>query len=279
MLINGKKIAEKIEKDLKNKIGKKGLKLRLVVILIGNDKASEKYIKIKEKACHEVGIGFCLVKFKGNTQPQDIIKKIKELNDDNQVTGIVVQLPLPKNYVPNEVLESINPSKDVDGLHSQNLGKLIKKIDTIYPATAEGVMILLKHYKIKLKSKNIVVIGQSNLVGKPLAQMLLNENGTVTVINRDTKNIEDITLKSDIVISAAGSPKLIKGKMIKKGATVIDIGTTVKNGKIIGDVDFESVKKIAGAITPNPGGVGPITVAVLLANVVKAYNLRKELHG
>lgn len=279
ILMSGIKLAEKIKKDIKKEIDINRLNISLAVILIGSDEASEKYIAIKKIEAEKVGIHFKLFRIKESSDQSKVIALIKKLNSDKKITGIVVQLPLPKGFVPNEVLETIDPKKDVDGLNSINLGRLIKGIDGISPATPEGTIKLLKYYNISLISKKIVVIGKSNLVGKPLAQMLLNERATVTVASSKTINLGKITRESDIVISAVGKPNLITADMIKRGAIVIDIGTTVKNGKISGDVDFKSVSKKASYITPNPGGIGPMTVAILLSNLLKAYKMQRRSNG
>lgn len=279
ILMSGIKLAEKIKKDIKKEIDINRLKISVAVILIGNDEASEKYIAIKKREAEKIGINFSLFRIREKNNQTRVINLINKLNLDKNVTGIVVQLPLPKGFIPNEILEAIDPKKDVDGLNSANLGRLIKGIDGIFPATPVGTIRLLKNFKIPLVSRKIVVIGQSNLVGKPLAQMLLNEKATVTVANKDTINLMKITRESDIVISAVGKPKLITAEMINPGVVVIDIGTTVRNGKIYGDVDFDKVSRKASYITPNPGGIGPMTVAILLSNLLKAYDIQRRSNG
>jgi methylenetetrahydrofolate dehydrogenase (NADP+) / methenyltetrahydrofolate cyclohydrolase len=281
ILMSGKELAAEIKENLKKEIAKDNIKLSLSVILIGNDPASEKFVEIKRRACEVAGIGFKLWRFDKNNSQTDILKLIDKLNADEEVTGIVVQLPLPGDFVPNEILQAIDPDKDVDGLTSTNLGKLLKGLDGLFPATPEGVMNLLKYYQIPSSGKKVTVVGQSNLVGKPLAQMLLNEDATVLIANSKTRDLKSLTLGSDIVISAAGCPNLITADMVSDGVVVIDIGTTLVDSKIVGDVDFENVSKKSSYITPNPGGVGPMTVAKLLSNVLKAYKLKKgeEIHG
>jgi methylenetetrahydrofolate dehydrogenase (NADP+)/methenyltetrahydrofolate cyclohydrolase len=275
ILMSGKELAATIKTNLAKQIRDERLKIKLAVILIGEDPASEKYVTIKEKACHEIGIDFELVKFSEETPQLDVIKVINKLNKNKKITGILVQLPMPNDFIPNEVLEAINPDKDVDGLTSTNLGRLIKDLPGLFPATPEGVMNLFKYYQIELPGKKVSVIGQSNLVGKPLAQMLLNEDATVFLANKETKNLSELTLNSDIIISAVGKPNLIKENMVNKDAIVIDVGTSLYKGKIVGDVDFDKVSKKASFITPSPGGVGPMTVAMLLSNLVKAKLLQK----
>lgn len=275
ILMSGKELAATIKTNLAKQISDDKLKIKLAVIFIGEDPASEKYVAIKERACHEIGIDFELVRFSESTSQADVIKVINKLNKNKKITGILVQLPMPNDFIPNEVLEAISPDKDVDGLTSTNLGRLIKDLPGLFPATPEGVMNLFRYYQIELPGKKVSVIGQSNLVGKPLAQMLLNEDATVFLANKETKNLSELTLNSDIVISAVGKPNLIKDNMINKDAIVIDVGTSLFKGKIVGDVDFEKVSKKANFITPSPGGVGPMTVAMLLSNLVKAKLLQK----
>jgi methylenetetrahydrofolate dehydrogenase (NADP+)/methenyltetrahydrofolate cyclohydrolase len=273
ILLSGKELAQEVKDRLKTEIRSHNLELNLSVILIGSDPASEKYVAIKEKACSEIGIGFKLHSFADTTNQSEIIDLIEKLNLDDSVTGIIVQLPLPDNFIPNELLEAIDPKKDVDGLNSSNLGKLVKDLEGLYPATAEGVINLLRYYQIPVVGKRFAVVGQSNLVGKPLAQMLLNEEATVLIANDKTENLKELTLESDVVICAVGSPSLITAEMVREGAVVIDIGTTLVKGKMVGDVDFANVSKKASHITPNPGGVGPMTVAMLLSNVVKSWRI------
>ncbi len=273
VLLTGTELAEAIKKTVTATIVAEKLKLSLAVILIGHEPASEKYVSIKEKACQKAGIGFSLYRFTPEESQTKVISLIRRLNKDNKTTGIIVQLPLPDGFVPNELLEAIDPGKDVDGLNSVNLGRLIKGIEGIFPATPEGTINLLRYYQIPLSGKKVAVIGQSNLVGKPLAQMLLNEEATVMIANDKTKKLRELTLGSDIIISAAGSPGLIKASMVPEGAVVIDIGTTLVGSKIVGDVDFDRVSKKAGFLTPSPGGIGPMTVAMLLSNLLKASKL------
>ena len=275
ILMFGRELANEIKNTVKQEIAAKKLKLSLSVIMIGKDPASEKYVSIKQRACEIAGIGFKLWRFDEKREQSDILDLINKLNHDNKVTGIVVQLPLPDDFIPNELLQAIDPEKDVDGLTSSNLGLLLKGLNGLFPATPEGVVNLLRYYQIPLAGKKVTVIGQSNLVGKPLAQMLLNGDATVLVANSKTKDLKSLTLDSDIVISAAGSPLLIKADMVSEGAVVVDIGTTLVDSKITGDVDFDNVSKKVSFITPNPGGVGPMTVAMLLSNILKAYKLSK----
>ncbi len=272
-LLNGKKVAEKIYENLK----KEGRKLEtaptLVVVLVGNNPASLSYVGIKEKAARKIGIGFQRVDFSPSTSlrvnEQEILNKIIELNANPEISGIIVQLPLPKDLNQNKILNAILPEKDVDGLTIENLGQLFRGEDGLRPATPLGIIRLLSAYKIKIAGKNVVIVGRSNLVGKPLAHLFLEKDATVTVCHSKTKDLKSHTLTADILVSAAGKPDLIKENMIKKGAVVVDVGTTKVGKKIVGDVDFEKVKKVASYITPVPGGIGPMTVAMLLSNVVK----------
>ncbi len=275
--MTGKELASAIEANIKENVVSQRLKLSLSVILIGSDPASEKYVEIKKKACERVGFGFQLHRFDENDSQTDVLKLINKLNKDRKTTGIIVQLPLPDGFVPNELLEAIDPQKDVDGLNSVNLGRLTKGLPGIFPATAEGIVNLLRYYQIELTGKKVTIIGQSNLVGKPLALMLLNEEATVLLANKFTKNVKELTLESDIVISAVGLPKLVKAAMIKEGAVVVDVGTSLYEGKIVGDVDYVNVAKKAAYITPSPGGVGPMTVCMLLSNVYKAATEKFEV--
>jgi methylenetetrahydrofolate dehydrogenase (NADP+) / methenyltetrahydrofolate cyclohydrolase len=273
ILMSGKELAAAIKSDISLRIKENKLRLTLAVILIGHDAASEKYVSIKKQACEKVGIGFQLWRFTEENSQKDVLKLIQKLNRDKKVTGIIVQLPLPSDFIPNDLLEAIDPKKDVDGLNSVNLGRLVKGLSGLFPATPEGVINLLKYYQVPIVGKKVAVIGQSNLVGRPLAQMLLNDEATVLSANKFTENLREITLEADIVISAVGKHGLVKADMVKDGVIVIDIGTSMYRGKIAGDVDFRNVSKKASYITPSPGGVGPMTVAMLLSNVVKASQL------
>jgi len=268
--MTGRELAQDIKDNIAKEIKKGQLDLSLSVILVGNNPASEKYVEFKRRACEEVGIRYKLWRFPETATPSEVLSLIKKLNADEQVTGIIVQLPLPKNFVSDELLEAIDPAKDVDGLNSVNLGRLTKYLPGLYPATAEGVINLLRYYKIDLAGKRVVVVGQSNLVGRPLAQFLLNDHATVMMANSMTKDLAELTRNSDIIVTAVGKAKLITADMVPKGAVVVDVGTSLYEGKIVGDVDYESVSKVASHLTPCVGGVGPLTVAFLLSNVLKA---------
>ncbi len=279
-LLNGKDVAEKIYEDLKKEVEKLEAGPTLAVILVGNNPVSLSYVGIKEKAAKKIGIGFQRVDFSPSTSlrvnEQEILNKIIELNANPEISGIIVQLPLPKDLNQNQILNAILPEKDVDGLTIENLGRLFRGEDGLRPATPLGVIRLLSAYKIKIAGKNVVIVGRSNLVGKPLAHLFLEKDATVTVCHSKTKDLKSHTLMADILVSAAGKPGLIKEDMVKKGAVVVDVGATKVGGKIKGDVDFEKVKKVASYITPIPGGIGPMTVAMLLSNVALAAKFQKS---
>lgn len=274
-LLNGKELALELQAEIKTEI--KGCMIRpsLAVIQIGDNDASNIYIKNKEKACQEVGIYFRLFKFEEDTPELSIINKIKELNNDEYVNGIIVQLPIPERYNEKRILNTIINSKDVDGLTDINTGRLVNGKKTLVPCTPLGIMTMLKKYEIEIESKNVVIIGRSKLVGRPLASLMLNENATVTICHSKTKNLEDYTKNADIIIVAAGVANLLTGDMVKKGVVVIDVGINRVDGKLCGDVKFSEVSKKASYISPVPGGVGPMTIASLLSNVMTCYNNKK----
>lgn len=257
--------------DLKNQIG-------LAVILVGDDPASQVYVRNKIKACEEVGIKSYLCKLSGDSTFEQVADTIKSLNENPDVSGMILQLPLPKHLEENALLDLIDPQKDVDGCHYVQKGRLWTGRDSLVACTPFGVMRLLDFYDIPLEGKNAVVIGRSNLVGKPLAQLLLDRNCTVTICHSRTQNLKEITKNADIVCVAIGKAKFLKGDMVKDGAVVIDIGMDRdENGKLCGDVDFDSVVQKCSYITPVPGGVGPMTVTMLLANTIKAYKAQNEI--
>ena len=245
-------------------------KPQLVIVLVGNDPASEVYVKKKIEKAAAVGINAKLEKLDEKTTQDQLIKLIEKLNNDREVDGFIVQSPLPKQIDQLKVTEAISPKKDVDGWTSTNIGKMILGMnETFLPATPIGVMKMLYYYKIEVKGKHVVVVGRGNVVGKPLSYMLLAKDATVTVCHSKTKNIKEHTTKADILIAATGKANLITEDMVKVGASVIDVGTSRVNGKIVGDVDFENVIKKANC-SPVPGGVGPMTVSMLISNVVEA---------
>ena len=276
-IIDGKKIAEKIINELKSKIKNLKQKPGLALVLVGNNPASEIYVGSKEKAFKEVE-GYCeRHNLDESASEMELLNLINQLNNNPKIHGILVQLPLPRQIDENLVTNSILPHKDVDGFTSLSLGHLFSGHEIIAPATARAVINLIESTGIKIEGKNAVVVGRSNIVGKPVAMMLLEKNASVTICHSKTKNIAEHTKKADILVAAAGKPKLITKEMVKEGAVVIDVGINRVNGKIVGDVDFENVKEIAGFITPVPGGVGPMTIAMLMENTLKAMELADKV--
>ncbi len=273
MIVDGRKLADKIKLKIKKQVRAKNLRPGLGVILVGNDPASEIYVKAKEKACQEVGFYSRKIVLPADTSQKKIISSIKELNQDKKIHGVLMQLPLPRKFNQEEVIKAINPRKDVDCFHPFNTGELalFKKeinLDQILaPCTAKGVVKLIKYVDSQVRKK-VVVVGRSNLTGKPIALLLLALGATVTICHSQTKDLTRETKRADILVVAAGKPRLIKENMVKKGAVVIDVGINRVKGKLVGDVDFEKVRKIAGFITSVPGGVGPMTIACLLENTL-----------
>ena len=278
-IIDGKKTAQKIRSELKLEIQNLKIKPELRVILVGNNPASQIYVKNKEKYASEVGIKSETIRLPEDITEEKLLKQIKKLNKDKHINGILVQLPLPSHINEFSVINAIAPEKDVDGFTIYNKGLLSIGKPALTPCTPLGIIELLKQYKIKIASKNAVVIGRSNIVGKPMAQLLLNEDATVTICHSQTKNLAEITSNADILISAVGKPKFIGKKYVKKDATVIDVAMNrdTKNNRWVGDVDFDNVSKVAKFITPVPGGVGPMTIAMLLKNTVQAYKIQKKM--
>ena len=275
-IIDGKKVALKIKAKLKEKIEKKNITPCLTVIQIGDNPASEVYIKNKRLACESVGIKFNLIKFNDTISEDLVINEIKRLNNDISVNGIIVQLPLPIGFNEGKIINEINPIKDVDGLTYENVGNLVLEQKCLTSCTPMAVMSLLKEYDVDLKSKNVCIVGRSNLVGKPLIQLLLQKNATVTICHSKSLDIKTYTKLADVLIVAVGHPNLITKDMVKDNAVVIDVGINKEQNLLCGDVDFNEVSKKASLITPVPGGVGPVTVACLLKNVVKAYKIQHK---
>ena len=269
MILDGKKTSEKILKQLAEKVKTLDRKPTLAVILVGNDPASEIYVKNKEKAAKKIGVNSLVIKLPTDTDEISVIEKIQELNNDESVKGILVQLPLPEHIDKNKIIDAISPKKDIDCFTSENVGKLMQgRKPYFYPVTPQGVMMLLDEYNIDVKGKHAVVIGRSNIVGKPMAQMLLNRDATVTVCHSKTENLEDIIKTADILISAVGK-KVVRCKMVKCESVVIDVGISRdNNGKIVGDVDFDELVHVVKYISPVPGGVGPMTIASLMVNLL-----------
>ena len=283
-LLDGKSLANKLKEDLKEEIGqylKKGLrKPSLAVILVGENPASKIYVRKKKESCEYVGINSLSYHLPDNTTEEQLLKLIDELNSRDDVDGILVQLPLPEHINTKRIINSINPKKDVDGFHPLNVGKLATGIDEgIIPCTPLGIWIMLKHYSIETFKKNVVIVGTSNIVGKPMGLIFLkNEEATITYCHKNTKDLKEHTKSADILIVAVGKPKLITEDMVNEGVVVVDVGINrLPNGKIVGDVDFENVKNKAYAITPVPGGVGPLTVVSLLINTVSIYREKNGL--
>lgn len=274
MIINGKELAQKIRNELKEEVKelrKNGIVPKLAVIMVGDNKASEVYVRNKSRACDEAGIEFEEFLKDQNTSQEELIQLIDELNNRKDIHGILLQSPIPKHLDIREAFNRIDDKKDVDGFHPTNVGKLSIGEDSFISCTPYGVIRILEAYNIEIEGKHVVVIGRSNIVGKPLVQCLLNKNATVTVCHSKTKNIEEITKQADIIIAALGKPKFVTENMVKNGAVVIDVGINrTEEGKLVGDVDFENVERKTSYITPVPGGVGPMTIAMLMNNVVKA---------
>ena len=266
-ILNGKKLAEEILAGLKEKIAKKGLKLKLAVVQVGENAVSQIFINQKRKACEQVGIGFELFKFPAQIGVAELKQEINKIVKDPANSGIIIQLPLPKNFIPEEFLNLIPEEKDVDVLAEGSLGKFYQGTLRISPPSVNGILRLLKNYRIKLKGKNVVILGAGRLVGFPLAIQLLKEKATLSVLNEFSASAPSFIKKADILVSAVGKPNLIKEKMVEKGVIVIDAGSTIERGRSVGDVDFKNIVKKASFITPVPGGVGPLTVACLLENL------------
>ena len=279
ILIDGKSLANKIQDRVALEVEElkedKNIVAGLAVILVGDDPASHAYVKMKAKACERVGFYSISHNMPDTISQDEIIATIEMINNNPRIDGILVQLPLPPHIDTDKILEVIDPKKDVDGFHAYNMGRLVTNLDTFVACTPLGVMEMFKEYKIDLEGKNVCVVGASNIVGKPMASLLLNANATVTVTHIYTKNLAFHTKNADIVIVGVGVPKLIKEDMIKDGAIVIDIGINrIEDGSLVGDVDFENVSSKCSYITPVPGGVGPMTIAMLLSNTLKSAKQR-----
>ena len=275
MIIDGKKEAELLRDEIKKEVLKikesKNKVPGLTVILIGNYTPSQIYVKNKEKNSKEVGMNSDVIKYSDDVTEKEILEKIKELNNDQNVSGVLVQLPLPKQIDKEKIINAIHPSKDVDGFNPVNVGNLSSGYKGLVPCTPMGCLMLIKKVEKNLSGKHAVIIGRSNLNGKPMAQLLLKENCTVTIVHSKTKNLQQECLKADILVAAVGVPNLVKKDWVKKDAIVIDVGINKLNDKIVGDVEFDQVKDIAKAITPVPGGVGPMTIACLLKNTLECF--------
>ncbi len=277
IIIDGKKVAEKIKSKIKQEIADKNIQACLAVILVGEDPASKIYVNHKNKACLELGIKSNSFKLPRNAKEDELLTLINKLNKDEKINGILVQLPLPGHINKNKIIEAISPDKDIDGFHPVNVAKLYAGEDCFVPCTPSGIMELLEKYKIKIQGQHAVVVGDSDIVGKPTSELLRLAGATVDTCNKQTKNLKSFTRQADILVSATGVKNLITKKMIKPASVVIDVGISRdENNKIFGDVDFKGVKELASHITPVPGGVGPMTIAMLMKNCLKAYKLQNN---
>ena len=281
VIIDGKELAKKIRANLRiecSDLKQKGINVKLAVIMIGNDSASKIYVRNKSRACEDVGIEYEEHLLDSKISQNELIELIKKLNKDKTINGILLQSPIPSNLDINEAFRTITPEKDVDGFCPVNVGKLVLNQDTFVSCTPYGIMKMFDEYNIDLCGKNVVILGRSNIVGKPLIHCCLNKNATVTTCHSKTKNIKDITKNADILISAIGRANFVTSEMVKQNVVVIDVGINrLDDGKIVGDVDFDSVKEKASYITPVPGGVGPMTIAMLMNNVIKAAKRQNGL--
>lgn len=274
-IINGSEISKQIRKELKEEVGslyeKYNKRPGLAVVIVGDDPASHSYVNMKHKACNKIGVHSELHKMPESSSQEEVLEKVKELNEDENINGILVQVPLPKGIDENLINANIKPEKDVDGFHAMNMGNLTLGTPVYEPCTPLGIMELIDKTGIDLEGKKAVVVGRSNILGKPLSIMLLNKSATVTVCHSRTKDLKKETLEADILIAAVGKPKMITEDMIKPGTVVIDAGTSKVDGVLVGDVDYEKVYEKSSYITPVPGGVGPMTIAMLLKNTIKAF--------
>lgn len=280
-ILDGKHIAKDYRQGLQDQVEtlkEKGYTPKLSVILVGNDGASQSYVNSKKKAAEKIGMISEIVHLSEDTSEEDVLKELDRLNNDDSVSGILVQVPLPKQVSEQKILEAINPEKDVDGFHPSNIGKLYIDEQTFVPCTPLGIMEILKHADIDLEGKNAVVIGRSHIVGQPVSKLLLQANATVTILHSRTKDMHSHLKHADVIVSAVGKPGLVTKDDVKEGAVIVDVGNTPdENGKLKGDVEFEEVKEIAGAITPVPGGVGPLTITMVLNNTLLAEKMRRDI--
>lgn len=279
-IIDGKKLAKTTRENLRlevEELKENGINPKLAVIMVGNNSASQIYVRNKSRACDEVGIEFEEYLLPTTTEQSELLNLIDKLNKQEDINGILLQSPIPDGLDINKAFRKISPEKDVDGFHPVNVGKLVLGQDTFVSCTPYGIMRMFEAYNIDLEGKNAVVIGRSNIVGKPMSHCLLNKNATVTICHSRTKNLAEITKRADILVAAIGKAEFVKADMVKEGAVVIDVGINrTEEGKLKGDVDFENVSKKASYITPVPGGVGPMTIAMLMNNVVKAAKMQNK---
>lgn len=278
-ILDGKQIAKDYRQGLQNQVEalkEKGFTPKLSVILVGNDGASQSYVRSKKKAIEKIGMISEIVHLEETATEEEVLNELNRLNNDDSVSGILVQVPLPKQVSEQKILEAINPDKDVDGFHPINIGKLYIDEQTFVPCTPLGIMEILKHADIDLEGKNAVVIGRSHIVGQPVSKLLLQKNASVTILHSRSKDMASYLKDADVIVSAVGKPGLVTKDVVKEGAVIIDVGNTPdENGKLKGDVDYDAVKEIAGAITPVPGGVGPLTITMVLNNTLLAEKMRR----
>lgn len=278
-ILDGKQIAKDYRQGLQNQVEalkEKGFTPKLSVILVGNDGASQSYVISKKKAAEKIGMISEIVHLEETATEEEVLNELNRLNNDDSVSGILVQVPLPKQVSEQKILEAINPDKDVDGFHPINIGKLYIDEQTFVPCTPLGIIEILKHADIDLEGKNAVVIGRSHIVGQPVSKLLLQKNASVTILHSRSKDMASYLKDADVIVSAVGKPGLVTKDVVKEGAVIIDVGNTPdENGKLKGDVDYDAVKEIAGAITPVPGGVGPLTITMVLNNTLLAEKMRR----
>lgn len=280
-ILDGKQIAKDYRQGLQAQVEalkEKGFTPKLSVILVGNDGASQSYVRSKKKAAEKIGMISEIVHLEETATEEEVLNELNRLNNDDSVSGILVQVPLPKQVSEQKILEAINTEKDVDGFHPINIGKLYIDEQTFVPCTPLGIMEILKHADIDLEGKNAVVIGRSHIVGQPVSKLLLQKNASVTILHSRSKDMASYLKDADVIVSAVGKPGLVTKDVVKEGAVIIDVGNTPdENGKLKGDVDYDAVKEIAGAITPVPGGVGPLTITMVLNNTLLAEKMRRGI--
>lgn len=280
-ILDGKQIAKDYRQGLEDQVEalkEKGFTPKLSVILVGNDGASQSYVRSKKKAAEKIGMISEIVHLEETATEEEVLNELNRLNNDDSVSGILVQVPLPKQVSEQKILEAINPEKDVDGFHPINIGKLYIDEQTFVPCTPLGIMEILKHADIDLEGKNAVVIGRSHIVGQPVSKLLLQKNASVTILHSRSKDMASYLKDADVIVSAVGKPGLVTKDVVKEGAVIIDVGNTPdENGELKGDVDYDAVKEIAGAITPVPGGVGPLTITMVLNNTLLAEKMRRGI--
>ena len=278
-VVDGKLVSQVLREKMKSRVealAKRDIKPGLAVILVGDDAASQVYVRNKVAACQAVGVYSVVYRLSEDVSEQNVLDELMRLNNNSEINGILVQLPLPKHIDEDKILEIISPEKDVDGFHKINVGAMVTGNARFYPCTPHGVMKLLEHYGVVIEGKHAVVVGRSNIVGKPMALMLLEKGATVSICTSKTSNLASFTRQADIVVVAVGKPKVLSGAMIKSGATIIDVGINrLADGSLAGDVDFDSVREVAGFLTPVPGGVGPMTITMLLENTIRSSEMEE----